>query len=193
MVFLILDSLETLCCPSHHASHADQSILTIITSSLYSAIGVPEHISVSFMEETTFTGTNTGDDGILIANYILRDNLSTRWNYNDLAFPKFAANIPLLDECLVRGNPSPRHESHHRLPSSNRGWTPTKHHQERHTQGQCTSWAVQPAPMERANLESSTRWNHRRFKHAMVGKAFGPVLNGKLPTDNISSGVGTVP
>lgn len=118
MVFLILDSLETLCCPSHHASHADQSILTIITSSLYSAIGVPEHISVSFMEETTFTGTNTGDDGILIANYILRDNLSTRWNYNDLAFPKFAANIPLLDECLVRGNPSPRHESHHRLPSS---------------------------------------------------------------------------
>lgn len=52
---------------------------------------------------------------------------------------------------------------------------------------------MQPAPMERANFESSTRWNHRRFKHAMVGKAFGPVLNGKLPTDNISSGVGTVP
>lgn len=192
MVFLILDSLETLCCPSHHASHADQSILTIITSSLYSAIGVPEHISVSFMEETTFTGTNTGDDGILIANYILRDNLSTRWNYNDLAFPKFAANIPLLDECLVRGNPSPRHESHHRLPSSKEVEL-RPNITKRDTLKARYLVKMQPAPMERANFESSTRWNHRRFKHAMVGKAFGPVLNGKLPTDNISSGVGTVP
>lgn len=67
--------------------------LTIITSSLYSTVDVPQRMNVSFTEETTFSGTNSGDKGILIANYILRDNLTTpRWTDDELAFPKLATN-----------------------------------------------------------------------------------------------------
>lgn len=75
--------------------------LTIVTSSLYSAVDVPRSMNVSFMEETTFSGTNSGDKGILIANYILRDNLSTpRWTHDELAFPKLATNNPLRNDLV---------------------------------------------------------------------------------------------
>lgn len=75
--------------------------LTIITSSLYSAVDVPQRINVTFMEETIFNGTLTGEPGILTANYILRDNLSTpRWTYDELAFPKLAMNNPLPDNLI---------------------------------------------------------------------------------------------
>ncbi|KAB8222876.1 hypothetical protein BDV33DRAFT_228967 [Aspergillus novoparasiticus] len=80
------------------------SLLTIISSGLYSAINVPMISKFDFIQETTWRDMadtylsalyqQIADDegeGVAIAGYILLDNLTfPKWTYGDLAFPQIS-------------------------------------------------------------------------------------------------------
>ncbi|KAE8312565.1 hypothetical protein BDV41DRAFT_577507 [Aspergillus transmontanensis] len=80
------------------------SLLTIISSGLYSAINVPLISKFDFIQETTWRDMadtylsalyqQIADDegeGVAIAGYILLDNLTfPKWTYDDLAFPQIS-------------------------------------------------------------------------------------------------------
>ncbi|KAJ5803209.1 uncharacterized protein N7503_005659 [Penicillium pulvis] len=71
------------------------SVLTIVTSGLYTAVNVTETTTMDFTPVTTFYGADYGnsDSSISTAEYILRDNLAyPRWTYKELAFPKLSMN-----------------------------------------------------------------------------------------------------
>lgn len=71
------------------------SILTIVTSGLYTALNVTEKTTMDFTQVTTFYGAdyNKSDSSISTAEYILRDNLAyPKWTYKELAFPKISMN-----------------------------------------------------------------------------------------------------
>ncbi|KAJ6102274.1 hypothetical protein N7486_004701 [Penicillium sp. IBT 16267x] len=71
------------------------SVLTIVTSGLYTALTVTEKITMDFTQETTFYGADydNSNAGISTAEYILRDYLAyPKWTYKELAFPKLSMN-----------------------------------------------------------------------------------------------------
>ncbi|KAJ6005632.1 hypothetical protein N7451_003576 [Penicillium sp. IBT 35674x] len=71
------------------------SVLTIVTSGLYTALNVTETATMDFTQVTTFYGADydNSDSSISTAEYILRDNLAyPKWTYKELAFPKLSMN-----------------------------------------------------------------------------------------------------
>ncbi|KAJ5093992.1 hypothetical protein N7456_009853 [Penicillium angulare] len=88
------------------------SVLTIITSGLYTTMEVPGYVTLDFNQESTFYGTEAyyisldganssyQDNALLTSEYILRDDFDyPKWTYEDLAFPKMSLNstISLAD------------------------------------------------------------------------------------------------
>ncbi|KAJ5656634.1 hypothetical protein N7507_008584 [Penicillium longicatenatum] len=71
------------------------SVLTIVTSGLYTTLNVSEKITMDFTQKTTFYGAyyDGSKEGISIAEYILQDNLAyPKWTYKELAFPQLSMN-----------------------------------------------------------------------------------------------------
>ncbi|KAJ5945581.1 hypothetical protein N7454_002420 [Penicillium verhagenii] len=72
------------------------SILTIVTSGLYTTLDVPGKITMGFTQETTFYGTTDSDAAVSTAEYILQDNLAyPQWTYKELAFPELSMNATI--------------------------------------------------------------------------------------------------
>ncbi|KAJ5224636.1 uncharacterized protein N7469_008139 [Penicillium citrinum] len=77
------------------------SFLTIVTSGLFSAIDVPQTISMNFTQETRFVTHNPMElmqdtPSLSVANYIIMDNLSyPRWTYRNLVFPELSLDTNL--------------------------------------------------------------------------------------------------
>ncbi|KAJ5622129.1 hypothetical protein N7528_005361 [Penicillium herquei] len=75
------------------------SVLTIVTSGLYTTTDLSGHLKRNFNQTTTFHNANPSaeDSGITTAKYILLDNLEyPKWTYQNLAFPKLSFNTSSL-------------------------------------------------------------------------------------------------
>ncbi|KAJ5287532.1 hypothetical protein N7478_003218 [Penicillium angulare] len=81
------------------------SVLTIVTSGLYTTMDVPGYITLEFNQESTFYGSEVyytspdgtdssfQDKGLLTSEYILRDDFDyPKWTYEELAFPEISLN-----------------------------------------------------------------------------------------------------
>ncbi|KAJ5731120.1 uncharacterized protein N7483_005628 [Penicillium malachiteum] len=75
------------------------SVLTIVTSGLYTATDISGNLKRNFNQTTTFHNANSDNEtsGITTAKYILLDNLDyPKWTYQNLAFPKLSFNASSL-------------------------------------------------------------------------------------------------